>query len=58
MTDPISNNLCCFCKKDVGKYGNNPEPLVKYPAKCCDACNMTKVIIARIQQLEARQNST
>ena len=45
---------CCFCKKNVGKYGNNPEPLEKAPLKCCDSCNMTRVIPARIQMLESR----
>lgn len=57
MPDPITIIECCFCKKDVGKYGNNPEPLFKYPAKCCDTCNMTKVIVARIQQLQSGYKS-
>jgi hypothetical protein len=52
MPDPIIE--CCFCKKDIGKYGNNPEPLKQSPLKCCDICNMTRVIPARIQQLENR----
>ena len=48
-----TNIVCCFCKKDVGKYGNNPEPLFKSPARCCDQCNMTRVIPARLQQLQS-----
>jgi hypothetical protein len=56
MNNPTSNTLCCFCKKDVGKYGNNPEPLFKYPARCCDSCNATIVIMARIREMQMHNN--
>ena len=40
--------VCCLCKKkDTVGYGNNPFPLKK-KGKCCDECNSTKVIPARI----------
>ena len=39
---------CCLCKGFLNsKWGNNPAPLRKR-GKCCDACNMDKVIPARM----------
>jgi hypothetical protein len=37
---------CCFCKKDVGEYGNNAQPVMD--GRCCDSCNETIVIPIRI----------
>ena len=40
---------CCFCGKDVGKYGFNPWPIYKASEKtCCDRCNCAFVIPARL----------
>ena len=39
---------CCICGKDAGKYGNNAEPVAK--GRCCDACNIIKVIPTRVKQ--------
>ena len=40
---------CCICDELIkGQYGNNPWP-VKDSGKCCDDCNMTDVIPARIE---------
>lgn len=40
---------CCICGKMIKGYGNNPWPIVKDEnAKCCDKCNDTKVIEARL----------
>jgi hypothetical protein len=55
MTAPT----CCLCGGPVepwpttpgrspGGYGNNPEPLASHPGRCCNDCNATKVIPARI----------
>lgn len=49
-----TNNLCCFCEKPYGKYGNNPTPLKEFPKKCCDVCNIIRVIPARIKSLPLR----
>ena len=60
------NNMeikCCLCgvlmtrnTKDISKGQptfNNPSPLGKNIGDvCCDSCNTTKVIPARIKQLE------
>lgn len=43
---------CCICGQNCKGWGNNPWPIVKDEnARCCDACNSTKVIQARIHAL-------
>ena len=37
---------CCLCDKQSKGWGNNPQPLMG--GKCCDECNMSKVIPARL----------
>lgn len=46
------NPTCCLCgKKCENKWGNNPEPIVAYnKGKCCNQCNMEKVIPARLMR--------
>ena len=45
---------CCFCGKDAGKYGNNPEPVNTIPgARCCDDCNYEYVIPARLNNIRS-----
>ena len=39
--------ICCICGKKFIGYGNNPEP-VKSEGRCCDNCNFSQVIPARI----------
>lgn len=47
---------CCLCGEESrgwGKmlqFGNNPSPL-KEEGECCDICNTTKVIPARLREL-------
>ena len=43
----IEKHECCICGKEFTDYGNNPEP-VKESGVCCDECNASKVIPARI----------
>jgi hypothetical protein len=38
---------CVICSQAITGYGNNPAP-VKTKGVCCDECNWTKVIPARI----------
>ena len=43
--------VCCLCGGDAGRYGHNPDPVPHHQgdeARCCDSCNSTKVIPARI----------
>lgn len=37
---------CVLCGKKIVGYGNNAEPLAH--GRCCDECNVTKVIPYRI----------
>ncbi len=49
LTNSKGNKSCCFCYKDAGEYGNNPEPLMDYEdGKCCDGCNVELVLPYRI----------
>lgn len=41
---------CVLCDKRIGGYGHNPEPLASAPCRCCDTCNETKVVPARLKQ--------
>lgn len=42
---------CCICGKEFAGYGNNPDP-VKSEGQCCDECNMSVVIPARLKLLK------
>jgi hypothetical protein len=47
------NKVCCFCKKDAGRYGNNPRPVMDGNLNaCCDKCNVSIVIPARLAWAE------
>ena len=41
---------CCICGKVLDdELGNNPAPVVKdEKARCCDHCNLTVVVPARL----------
>ena len=41
---------CVLCKRPVGGYGHNAEPLAE--GVCCEVCNNTRVLPARIRALE------
>lgn len=48
---------CCICDGTFNGYGNNPWPVVEDKnARCCDQCNETKVIPARIVQIMERSS--
>lgn len=40
-------NKCCICKNELIGYGNNPDP-VKDFGRCCDDCNASEVVPARL----------
>ncbi len=49
---------CCLCHRKIERKGtwirgNNAEPLRK--GRCCDICNETKVIQARLNRAIAKQ---
>ena len=44
---------CCLCGIKFVGYGNNPYPVDKNPEhRCCDKCNFTKVIPARMLEFK------
>jgi hypothetical protein len=47
--------VCCICDEVSNGFGNNPETVgaLKYSldAKCCDECNDTVVVPARISAM-------
>ena len=41
---------CCLCGKKFSGFGNNPWPIdMRTDARCCDECNLSKVIPARLE---------
>jgi hypothetical protein len=47
--------VCVLCGRNFGEWGNNPEPLVPFDlGRCCNDCNTTKVIPARLIQQTSR----
>jgi len=42
--------FCCLCTEFIRGYGNNAEPV--RVGRCCDKCNATKVIPARMAQYD------
>lgn len=48
--------VCCICGKKFTGWGNNPYPVVDdINAECCDRCNETKVLPARLAQLFSKK---
>lgn len=41
---------CCFCGGEYIHWGNNPEPIGHWPERCCDPCNLERVIPARLKR--------
>ena len=49
MTKENEEKICCICGKKFIGWGNNPEP-VKHEGVCCDECNNSVVLSARLIQ--------
>lgn len=47
----LEEKICCICGKKFHGHGNNPRP-VKEEGQCCNECNYTKVIPARLNRLK------
>lgn len=50
MIDYKETGKCSLCGKPYYGWGNNPEPLKKMHQRCCNECNMTKVIPERMKR--------
>jgi hypothetical protein len=44
--------LCCFCGVKITDGGNDPQPLItdNPTDRCCDSCNLQRVVSARIMR--------
>ena len=50
--------VCCICGKKFIGWGNNPYPVVDDEnARCCDDCNGTTVVPARIAEFYRKERS-
>lgn len=50
MSKDQKRTVCCICGREFTGWGNNPWP-VKEDGECCDECNRTKVIPARLMRV-------
>ena len=50
-------HICCICGEEFTGWGNNPSPVNDDEnARCCDICNDTVVVPARIGALANRRD--
>ena len=42
---------CVICNADIKDFGHNPDPINEGKGRCCDSCNFSFVIPARIYSL-------
>ena len=48
---------CCICGQKCRGWGNDPFPVVDdNDAECCDACNATVVVPARLKAMSRVSN--
>ena len=54
MNETKNKPICCICGKECeNEWGNNPWPINKNEnARCCDKCNMSEVLSARLSMFE------
>lgn len=45
---------CCLCKYEYTHFGNNPQPLME--GRCCNSCDLTKVVPERIRIFKEKSN--
>lgn len=53
----MSAKKCCICGEKFTGWGNNPAP-VKTLGECCDACNSSVVVPARLAQFFGSKSTT
>lgn len=42
--------VCCICNEPFIGYGNDPWPVAE-EGQCCDNCNATQVVPARLKKM-------
>lgn len=50
----MKKQICVICKLEYDGFGNNAEPIKK--GRCCDKCNSTKVLLARLINFKKFKN--
>ena len=54
----MEEHICCICGKKFTGWGNNPWPVVNdEDARCCDDCNDTRVLEARLASMFCRKET-
>ncbi len=49
MSDYKETGICCICGKEYTHWGNNPWPVSEnVNDRCCDDCNFSVVLAARL----------
>lgn len=51
--DPKEIKVCSICQQDYTGWGNNAEPV--NDGRCCDMCNSSVVVPARITMFYRRR---
>lgn len=51
------NFTCSLCGEESFGYGHNPEPILPFDKRCCDACNHDTVIPERIRSWQSKKDS-
>ena len=51
IKEDLNEEKCVLCGGEIKGYGNNPAPLAD-EGRCCDDCNKSKVIPARMSKLK------
>lgn len=51
MNKEENAKTCCLCGGKYWGWGNNAWPLDN-EGRCCDACNFTKVVPARLRSMK------
>ena len=50
-------HICCICGKEFIGWGNDPWPIANGEDDvCCDDCNYSEVIPARLEQINGKEN--
>lgn len=55
MGDYKETGICCICGKEYTHWGNNPYP-IKEDGRCCDDCNFSVVLAARLDLMNKEQD--
>lgn len=56
MSKKVRRCVICGVVLPKGEYGNNPEPIKPFSSGvCCNECNMSQVIPARLKSTHTKE---